>query len=394
MKSSKVNALGYDPEIMTLRVEFSTGALYDYMDVPPEKFDAMMAADSIGTYMGVNIIGPDRKNPLYNFSKVGAPGATQAATRAVAAQKDAVDARLAAQAATHAAQSPVLPVSATPEELPTDQEGLKQRAMVVKGESSHLVKVDERQRTILIVDSAESYEAICQLLIRRNVEKKRAQARVDEFKKPAYAAYQAALALEREIIGAYDAAIGDIDRALTTYRQDAQARAREAARLEQEANQRRLDAEANQRAREASERAIVEASNMRAAGQHEVAAEIERAPEPIVRQVAPSPVHSFNLPQVAGTAVRGTWRFVIQEPTLVPRFFSNDVVAILHKYGITFDIDRAGSIAQDLARAFNELYTLDETKIGAKVRALKEGAQGLIPGVSVDRTEKTGTTGR
>lgn len=389
MKSSKLNALGYDPETMTLRAEFSTGALYDYYDVPPEKYMGLVAAQSLGTYFGTNIIGSDRKNPNFKFEKVGAPGATQAATRAAAEKKGPEPTIIEAKASAPAS----LAVSATPEELPEDQEGLKQRAAIVKSESTHLVKL-ENNRTILIVNSGETYEAVAQLLIRRHAEKKAAQARIASFKAPAYATYQAVLAFEKEVIGGYDAAIADIDRALTSYRQDEQARAREAARLQQEADQKRLDAENEQRAREAQERADAEAANMRAAGQHEVAEQIEKNPEPVARMVAQAPIVKEAVPQVQGLAVRGSWKYVIADAELVPRYFAHQVAGVLAANGFGGDMTKAGMVAQQIARAFAELYTLDETKIGAKVRALKEGAKGLIPGVTVEYAEKTGSSGR
>lgn len=374
---------------MTLRAEFSTGALYDYYDVPPEKYMGLVAAVSLGTYFGENIIGRDRKNPNFKFEKVGAPGATQAATRAAAEKKGpeptTIEAKFAAPAS--------LAVSATPEELPEDQEGLKQRAAVVKSESTHLVKT-ENNRTILIVNSGETYEAVAQLLIRRHAEKKAAQAKIATFKTPAYAAYTAVLAFEKEVIGGYDAAIADIDKALTSYRQDEQARARVAAEAQRVADQARLDAENAERAKEAQERANAEASNMRAAGQHEVAAHIEANPEPVARQVAQAPIVREVVPQVQGLAVRGSWKYAITDIEAVPRYFAHQVAGVLAANGFQGDMNKTGMVAQQIARAFAELYTLDEKKIGAKVRALKEGAKGLIPGITVDHEEKTGSSGR
>jgi hypothetical protein len=53
--SSNVAAVGYDPNAMTLEVEFKKGGVYQYFNVPPAVHAAMVAAPSIGHYFDINV---------------------------------------------------------------------------------------------------------------------------------------------------------------------------------------------------------------------------------------------------------------------------------------------------------------------------------------------------
>jgi KTSC domain len=53
--SSNVASVGYDPNSMTLEVEFTNGSVYQYFDVPEVVHQDLMTAASIGTYLGRNI---------------------------------------------------------------------------------------------------------------------------------------------------------------------------------------------------------------------------------------------------------------------------------------------------------------------------------------------------
>ena len=53
--SSNVVAVGYDPNTLTLEVEFKDGAVYLYFDVPETVYQELMRADSIGKFMNANI---------------------------------------------------------------------------------------------------------------------------------------------------------------------------------------------------------------------------------------------------------------------------------------------------------------------------------------------------
>ena len=53
--SSNVASVGYDQNTLTLEVEFHSGAVYQYFDVPEAVYQEFMAADSLGRYLNQNI---------------------------------------------------------------------------------------------------------------------------------------------------------------------------------------------------------------------------------------------------------------------------------------------------------------------------------------------------
>lgn len=55
VKSSSVTSMGHDPATNTMHVEFKSGGTYAYSDVPPEKFEALQAAPSIGKHLHAHI---------------------------------------------------------------------------------------------------------------------------------------------------------------------------------------------------------------------------------------------------------------------------------------------------------------------------------------------------
>lgn len=55
VSSSNIRAIGYDSSTSTLEVEFTTGSIYQYHDVPQSEFDAMLNAESKGRYFSANI---------------------------------------------------------------------------------------------------------------------------------------------------------------------------------------------------------------------------------------------------------------------------------------------------------------------------------------------------
>lgn len=57
VKSSNIRSVGYDAAAKRLAVEFSSGTVYHYEDVPPEAHAALMSADSIGKHFGTAIRG-------------------------------------------------------------------------------------------------------------------------------------------------------------------------------------------------------------------------------------------------------------------------------------------------------------------------------------------------
>lgn len=65
MTSSNILSIGYDPDNMILEVEFTTGAVYQYYDVPQSIYDGLMAADSHGTFLSAYV-----KKGGYRYAQV------------------------------------------------------------------------------------------------------------------------------------------------------------------------------------------------------------------------------------------------------------------------------------------------------------------------------------
>lgn len=62
--SSHVASVGYDPSTMTLEVEFLSGRVYQYFDVPESLYQGLMSASSVGKFLNQNIKGFYRYTPL------------------------------------------------------------------------------------------------------------------------------------------------------------------------------------------------------------------------------------------------------------------------------------------------------------------------------------------
>ncbi|MGH9821147.1 MAG: KTSC domain-containing protein [Pyrinomonadaceae bacterium] len=54
--SSVVAAHGYDPASKTLILHFNGGAIHEYDNFEPEKYEELKAADSVGKYLNANVI--------------------------------------------------------------------------------------------------------------------------------------------------------------------------------------------------------------------------------------------------------------------------------------------------------------------------------------------------
>lgn len=57
VESSSIRGVGYDEDSQRMVVEFHTGKKYVYTDVPPEVYETLMGAKSIGLFFGLNIRG-------------------------------------------------------------------------------------------------------------------------------------------------------------------------------------------------------------------------------------------------------------------------------------------------------------------------------------------------
>lgn len=55
VKSSNLDAVGYDEPTKTLHVRFKNGSRWEYTEVPVEEYQALMSADSIGSHYAKNI---------------------------------------------------------------------------------------------------------------------------------------------------------------------------------------------------------------------------------------------------------------------------------------------------------------------------------------------------
>ena len=62
--SSNLASVGYDEENEILEIEFKHGGVYQYFDVPKDKYEALMNADSLGSYLYHNI------RDTYGYSKL------------------------------------------------------------------------------------------------------------------------------------------------------------------------------------------------------------------------------------------------------------------------------------------------------------------------------------
>ena len=53
--SSAISSVGYDARKSVLEVEFRSGAVYDYLEVPPKVWDALLKAPSKGRFVSRRI---------------------------------------------------------------------------------------------------------------------------------------------------------------------------------------------------------------------------------------------------------------------------------------------------------------------------------------------------
>jgi hypothetical protein len=55
VKSSNIKSVGYDKTILVLEIEFATGSLYQYANVPEPAYVGLKAAPSKGRFFAVRI---------------------------------------------------------------------------------------------------------------------------------------------------------------------------------------------------------------------------------------------------------------------------------------------------------------------------------------------------
>ncbi len=64
VSSSNIARIGYHSVSMTLEIEFLTGSIYQYFDVPETVHQELMAASSHGKFFNANIKG------VYRYAKL------------------------------------------------------------------------------------------------------------------------------------------------------------------------------------------------------------------------------------------------------------------------------------------------------------------------------------
>lgn len=55
VRSSNIVSIGYDAYARVLEIEFRTGSVYQLLEVPQHEYEALITADSIGSYFNFNI---------------------------------------------------------------------------------------------------------------------------------------------------------------------------------------------------------------------------------------------------------------------------------------------------------------------------------------------------
>lgn len=66
VKSSQIEAVGYDAATRTLAIQFKGGAVYHYDDVPKDIHDGFEKAESVGKYFGEKI-----RRSHFKYRKIG-----------------------------------------------------------------------------------------------------------------------------------------------------------------------------------------------------------------------------------------------------------------------------------------------------------------------------------
>ena len=64
VSSSNISSIGYDEDSCTLEVQFNSGAIYQYFDIPLEIYNGIMQAGSAGQFFAQQIKG------YYRFVKI------------------------------------------------------------------------------------------------------------------------------------------------------------------------------------------------------------------------------------------------------------------------------------------------------------------------------------
>lgn len=426
LASTKIAGEIYDAEEFVLYLMFPNGGLYAYGNdeepFAPEFYAEFMAAPSKGQFFNQRIAGPDRRNPIYPFRRIGDKSTFFKIGEEVpfkekllfitdedlpqsmfdpdprnvpASSHKIIDQKLDASASNHVAKQEVALSTTVIPNLPDDLDALALHAVEVKQQVEGLTRM-EGIRVALVVTDAEGYTNAANLLVKLKAEQKLAQVKVDAAKKPAYEAYKALLDKEKEVIGPYKVAIEQLlDPACTAWRQQQREKERLAELEQRRVEQKRLDDEAAEKTAEAKRLAESQAKAMEAAGAPEIAEKIRQAPIVVAAPEAPTQVIPTAVPKVAGIAVRGTWKWRYSDKEQVPKFFTLRIVQAMHDYGYepTAAAKPIDALLVEFGKIFADLYSLDDVKVGSRTK-LKEASIGSVPGVDYYFNETTGSSGR
>lgn len=331
VKSRRIAEVGYDSDSQTLGIRFRpndsvpAGAIYHYDLVPYDVYDDFITADSLWNFFTKQIKGK------YAYRKVDEEDNEEGKPVAPATVTTVVP-----QAETSAIVPQVT--------IPADEPGLRSRALEV----SHRV-------SSLKITSPEQYSSAATLLLQVAAERKLVQARVNQVKKPAYAAYQATLRLEKDVVTPYETAETWLKTAMSQFRAKLEQAKRQEARQRQAEEDAKAEAEAKAKAQAIVSR---QATVAREKGDEANAQAIEQAPLPLVPQMAPLIILPREVPKIKG---------------------------IVEGRGFGFRRTNDDDIPRDLCSP-------DDTKIRKRVNSL--GLHANIPGVEVFEEFTTGTRAR
>lgn len=64
VSSSNIASVGYDDKTSTLEIEFNSGHVYQYFDIPITMYEGLLSAGSVGRYFNETIKG------IYRYARV------------------------------------------------------------------------------------------------------------------------------------------------------------------------------------------------------------------------------------------------------------------------------------------------------------------------------------
>lgn len=314
--SSKLQRVGYDEEKQVLVVQFPEAkqSVYAYMGVDPLIFDAMMAAESLGSYFIKNIRGKNG-DPIHTFKKLGdGKLVSEAGTIDDALLSGCVatppESPLFAQQpkgkplppapdihkAAPAIEGEVVPPASvdTIPELPAEDEQLKTRALTVQEQAKAFAITDGRA-----FSQADSW------IVTIKRERKLVFDRLDAIVKPALEAYRQAQRLRDESVQPYDEAERILKGSMLTYSRLEQEQRRQ--REQEEFRKRQEDAK-RQAEEESRQMAEQDARTLEAQGEVEMAASVRANPLPIAPVVVAPVVLEREVPKGA-SSIREKWAY-------------------------------------------------------------------------------------